>query len=337
MLSLEQIESACADGPIPAPHPIMKSPELSFSRTYYPLGFPMEVRSNSAEVFEHFAEIWGKFDKHYDTEKLLTEVLFVEDDCGECPPEPSYRIVSSWLTSVANRDNYCVLDMESGRTSITVSRAALQHPLYVQYFLFGLAVSAISTCHATPIHAACVEFEGRGVLLCGDSGAGKSTLSYACARSGWSYISDDASYMLSRGHARRVTGNCHQVRFRPTAGKLFPELQGLAVTPRAAGKPSIELATANLPGIRGASGTDVDFVVFLKRRGAGPAEVKPYGKDAARMFMRQVLFGPDSTLSVQHAAIERMLDARLVSLHYSDLDSAIARLEMLCREHPLKG
>ncbi len=65
------------------------------------------------------------------------------------------------------------------------------------------------------------------VMLCGDSGAGKTTLSYACARAGWTYICDDASYLLNSGTDRTVMGTCNQVRFRPPAVELFPELLGL--------------------------------------------------------------------------------------------------------------
>lgn len=330
MLSLEQIETACASGDLPAlPRHELEVPELHLGRIYYPYGFPMEVRSNSAEVLDHFTAMWGKFGKQFDTDILRTEVVFIDDAATACPPEPSHRIFDSWLVCVADSRNYCVADLRKGSTRIAVSRAALLHPLYVQYFLFGLASSCISTCLATPIHAGCVAFNGRGFLLCGDSGAGKSTLSYACARSGWEYISDDASYMLSRGDKRVVSGNPHQVRFRPSAAELFPELLGLNVTPRAAGKPSIELPTTGMPYIKTADTACIDFIVFLKRIGNGPAEIHPYSVDAARLFMRQVLFGPESTMAIQHVAIERMLEARLVALSYSDLRSAIARLERL--------
>jgi len=76
------------------------------------------------------------------------------------------------------------------------------------------------------VHAGCAALDGRGVLLCGDSGAGKSTLTYALARAGWAYVTDDCSFLLNCGKRRMVTGNCNQVRFRPSAGELFPEVAG---------------------------------------------------------------------------------------------------------------
>ena len=173
---------------------------------------------------------------------------------------------------------------------------------------------------------------GRGVLLCGDSGAGKSTLSYACARAGWTYVTDDASYMLNNGEDRLVTGNCHQVRFRPSALKLFPELDGLEITPRAAGKPSIELPTAPMPGITRATTAQVDYLVFLNRRASGTDQLVSYRRDAARQYLRQVLYGPDESVAMQYAALERLLTAEIFELRYSNLDWAVSRLESLTRE-----
>ena len=117
--------------------------------------------------------------------------------------------------------------------------------------------------YATPVHAGCVAFNGRGMLLCGESGAGKSSLSYACARAGWTYVADDVELSCcNESKDRLVTGNCHQVRFRPSAAELFPEVEGREITPRAAGKPSIELPTAPMPGMTCAPTAQVDFWFF---------------------------------------------------------------------------
>jgi hypothetical protein len=181
------------------------------------------------------------------------------------------------------------------------------------------------------VHAACVALDGHGVLLCGDSGAGKSTLSYACARSGWTYVTDDSSFLLNSGTKRLVTGNCHQVRFRPSAAELFPEIRGLEITPRAAGKPSIELPTGPMPYMNLSQNAKVDFIVFINRR-PGPPQLRPYRTDVARYFMRQALYGTPQSLATQYEAIDHLLTAEIFELRYSDLDWAIDRLKTLVRE-----
>jgi len=214
-----------------------------------------------------------------------------------------------------------------------VARSTESHGNYLGYFFLGAApLCHIASAHATPIHAGCVAFKGRGILLCGDSGAGKSSLSYACARAGWTYISDDASYLLHEADGRTVTGNCHQVRFRPTAQTLFPEIEGLAITPRAAGKPSIEMPTASLPWMSRAATAHIESLVFLNRRSGGPQALAPYCKDVARSFMRQVLFGPARSLDVQYRNLDRLLHAQVLELRYNDLDWAVQRLQALAEE-----
>jgi hypothetical protein len=333
MLTTQELEAACAAGQAQdySRHDLEPA-ELSLKAVYYPLGFPTEVRTNSSEALEIIDTLWNKFQQQWDTEPIISEIHMVEDDSSECPPEPVYRIVRPLLLGIADGSNYSIADMERDRVQIVVSRAALRHKLYAGYFLLAASGSITATRYATPIHAGCVAFDGKGVLLCGDSGAGKSTLSYACARAGWTYISDDGTYLINHRNDRLVTGDCHRVRFRPTAAELFPEIRGLEITPRAAGKPSIELPTAPMSHIRRAQTANAEFLVFLNRRSGKSPQLVPYCKGVARNFARQSLFSLPKARAMQHQAIDRLLEADVFELHYSDLDWAIQRLEQLVRE-----
>jgi hypothetical protein len=334
MITIEEIESAC-DAPesLDFSRHEVEAPKLSHGEMFYPLGFPTELRTNSPEILSQARNLWSIFEERFDTEPIRVDVHVVESDSTECPPTPVCRIMYPLLVSVADRDNYSIVHLGRNRTQITTSRAAEKHRSYLGYFFLGSApLNHIATRYMTPVHAGCVAFNGRGVLLCGDSGAGKSSLSYACARAGWTYVSDDASMLFNDRMDRLIIGNCHQVRFRPSAAELFPELNGLEITPRAAGKPSIELPTAPMPWMTCTPTAQVDFLVFLNRRVPGPPELAPYRKEVARYFMRQVLFGPAESLAAQYAALERLLTAEVFELRYRDLNWAVRRLETLVRE-----
>jgi hypothetical protein len=333
-MTIEEVESACdASEPLDFSRHALEVPELSYWEMFYPLGFPTKLRTNSPEILTQARNLWPMFEKRFDTEPIRVDVHVVESDSTECPPTPVFRIMYPLLISVADTNNYRIGHLDRNRTQITISRTTEKHSSYLGYFFLGFAPhDHIESRYATPVHAGCVALKGRGVLLCGDSGAGKSSLSYACARAGWTYVSDDASDLLNDGTDRLVIGNCHQVRFRPSAANLFPELEGLEITPRAVGKPSIELPTAPISGMVCAPTAQVDFLVFLNRRVPGPPELIPYRKDVARYFMRQVLFGSAESLAAQYAALDRLLTAEVFELRYSDLDWAVRRLETLVRE-----
>ncbi len=331
-MSIQELESACAPSLDFSRHEL-EAPELSLCGTFYPFGFPTVLRTNSREILVQANELWSIFQKRFDTEPIHVDVHVVEGGSTECPPAPICRMMMPLIFNVSDANNYSLIDLEQCRTRIAVSRATEKHTSFLKYFFLGASpLCHIATRYATAVHAACVSLEGRGVLLCGDSGAGKSSLAYACARANWTYITDDSSYVLNHGKDRLVTGNCHQIRFRPTAAELFAEVKGREITPRSAGKPSIELPTASMPHMICAQTAHVDFIVFLNRNSGGPSELVPHNKDMARQFMREQLYGPPELLRLQYEAVEGLLGASVLEIRYTDLDWAVGRLEQLVRE-----
>lgn len=315
-----------------ARHPL-EAPQLTLRRTYFPLGFPLEIRTNSGGIFPHCERKWGAFERRFDTEPIIAEIHVMESDSAECPPLPTYRFLEHTMVMIADPNNFCIANFPRGKTRMIVSAAALRHPGYVgQVFLDCAAACQIGTAYSTPIHAACVASAGVGVLLCGDSGAGKSSLAYACARAGWEYVTDDTAHLLRGPNDRTVIGNGHKLRFRPSAVDIFPELAGLPITPRILGRPSMELPTAPSESIRRLESTRVEHVVFLNRRMPGAAGLIPYPTELARRYMRQVLFGSSETLAAQYDDIDNLLAANVVELRYESLDWAVQRLGRLVRD-----
>lgn len=308
-------------------------PELPLQCKLYPFGFPMEVRTNSEEVISLLTDMLGAFKKRFDAKPICAEIRIIETDSNECPPPPTYRNIYPIFAAVADKDNYLILDFATRRSYMTLSNAAMRDELYLRFFFMeSIAGVHIGASYATALHAGCVSFEGRGVLLCGNSGAGKSTLTYACARARWTYVTDDCSFLLHREEGNLVIGNCYRVRFRPTAAELFPDVAGRELTPRAGGKPSIEVPTMELRGVVPSQSEEVHYIVFLNRHSGGPPELVPYRKDAARGFLRSNATGIGVTLAKHYQAIERLLTVDALELRYTDLDWAIERLRILVRE-----
>jgi hypothetical protein len=333
-MTIPEIEAACRESEPPEfDEHYNDAPPLTLERMFFPLGFPLRIRTNSAEVLRQCGTKWGDFKQEFDSEPAEAHIHVVETESRECPPPPTFRVVEHTLLVTADAENTCVAQFPRGKARMVVTSAALAHPAYFgQTFLETAAAAHIWTRLTTPIHAACVALENRGVLLCGDPGAGKTSLAYSCACARWQFISDDTSHLLHNEAGRKVIGNCYQLRFRPSAAELFPEIAGAPVIDRLYGKPSIELSTSVWPTISLAMSANVDFIVFLNRRQPHAEDLVPYCKNVARSYMRQNLFGTNETKLTQRAAIERLLQADVFELRYQSLDRAVARLERLVRE-----
>lgn len=320
--------------PIPPPDLGGVHVELKHRATFYPMGFPLELASNSEDVLRAATETWQRHKPLFKAWPMQLRIVLNEGETGECPAHPNCRLEHHLVCNVVDQDNYSIVDISQGFAFASISRAVLDHPSYFRYyFLESAALCQIANRFATPIHAACVELDGRGVLLCGDSGAGKSTLSYACAKAGWTYVTDDCSFLVNDRADRVVTGNFLQVRFRPESSEFFPEINGREITDRAGtGKPSIELRTLSDIPIKRAPLSRVSYVVFLNRFGPRHQELDVFPKEVARKFITQSLFSLPEVRTVQEAGINALLQVKVLELRYHELSYAISRLTRLVRE-----
>lgn len=328
-MTIQEIETACDAQSVPAyvPHSLDAGP-LPLRAMFYPFGFALEVRTNATEVLEMYSKLWPERAQLYDFATMLCDVYVAPGGPEKCPPNPSYRYQRPIFTSIADGQNHVVVDVERGRTWMSLTTAVLRQRLYLEAFFLMMP---LTTLPVKAVHAACIAWRGQGIMLCGDSGAGKSTLSYACARAGWDYISDDMCLLVD-GSRRLVAGNSDLVRFRPTAAELFPEIRGLELTPRAAGKPSIELSTFSMSHVKRCEQVRVDFVVFLNRRDSGTPALVSYRKDVARLYMSQGLYGCDQQECRHMQAVDYLLKRDVFELRYSELGWAVERLRRLVEE-----
>jgi hypothetical protein len=252
---------------------------------------------------------------------------------AERPAAPVVRAQRDLLIAVASADNFWCCDLTRGFASAWVTESAATDTAYLRYHVIeAMAYSLMEALHVVSLHAACVSLGGHGVLLAGDSGAGKSSLAYACARRGWTYISDDASSLLRRGHERTVLGDPRLFRFRASAGALFPEFDGMREDRRSQGKPTIEVRTASMPGMRAAWECHVDSIVFLNRRDGqrGRAELSRLsGPDALDYFAQSPWPKDLPAEKTRQAAVDRLLGAEIYELRYRELDAAVDALEQI--------
>ncbi len=313
------------------PDPVLSAFELPLRQTFYPLGFPLELQTNSVEVIAAASEGWGDFQQAFDEEPVRFCLGVLEGNGDAAPLETTVvRSREHIMSIIADPENFVICDFNRGLAFgwVTQSTAA-DHPLLRYHFLVAGGATLVSQRVFAPLHGALVMRNGTGVMLTGDSLAGKSTLAYACARAGWTYVSDDGAFLVRGRDDRYAVGDPHNIRFRPDAPGLFPELADRLVTIRPNGKLAIELPTRDL-AINTAAGCNVNHVVYLNRALQANARLGRTCKDRAREeWSQHAAYGTQEVRQAQLDCQERLLTAQLWEMQYSDLDEAVARLEVL--------
>lgn len=307
--------------------------DLPLRGIFFPLGYSIEITTNSLAVLAAAAESFGHMRPSREDTRLQIRIGVSGGGSSACPPEPTRREFNHLYSLVADVNNQALLDLKTGTNFTWLTSAAVDNRLYFRSnFLEKTVYLLLGATFVTDIHAACVSKNGKGILLCGETGAGKTTLAYACARAGWTYTSDDTSYLINNADSPRVIGHSHRVRFRPLAKQLFPELEAHAVTPRMEGKPSIEVPIAELPIPHSAPEVDVHWIVYLKRNPSASGKLVRLPVGTASRRAGDELYSAGQIRAKHLKSLEALREVPTYELEYYDLDAAIETLESLTLE-----
>jgi hypothetical protein len=310
--------------------PVLSARPLPLRARFYPLGFPLDLETNSADVMQAATEGWGLFPQAYDERPMRLSLGVAPGEGREIPSKSTFFAREHLMSLTADAQNFVVMDFNRSYAFGWVTPAVAADHSVVRYrFLSPAMLTMVEQLALAPLHCALVARNGRGVALFGDSFAGKSTLAYACARVGWTFLSDDGTELLRNTSDRYAIGDPYAMRFREDAKLLFPELADRLVVTRPNGKNGMEVLTRELP-IETATGCSIEHIVFLNRNTTGPTQLRHHSKDDAMTWCEQyVAFGTADARAAQVRCYQRLLSAGIWELHYSDFDGAIARLEQL--------
>jgi hypothetical protein len=130
------------------------------------------------------------------------------------PPAPALYAGAGFLCGVAGAATFVSLFPAERVALVVVSRDMLAYPYHVRYELIEFAVFTLATRvqGLAPLHAACVGWKRRGLLLAGDSGSGKSTLTLHCLLEGFDFLSEDSVFVTPDSLRATGVGNFLHVR-----------------------------------------------------------------------------------------------------------------------------
>jgi hypothetical protein len=313
------------------PDPLLYQSPLPLVTNYFPLGYGLELATNSDDIARAAARLWSRYPMISDTPPVRLRVAVSRENAGH-PPVPAVPRGHEHLVMMTHgTENFAVCDLAQGLSFACLTRDVAANISYAKHhFLEPLAYLMLGARHFTMVHAACVAWNGRAVLLCGDSGSGKTCLAYACARRGWTFLSGEATQIVRGSHDHSVVGRPFTIRFRETARTLFPELNGRRVAPGPNGKMDIEADTADLPlavGLR----AQASHVIFLERSpDACAAVLESMAFDDAFSHLEQAIMAGHTHLRMeQRKALAHFLTLPALRLRYSDADGAEGLLRAL--------
>lgn len=306
--------------------PLQLDADLPYSTTFFPAGFPLLLRTNSPHVLEALDETWGHYQKEFDRPPIRIQVLVQEG--GEAAGTPTHRAFGHLYGVVSDPFNFAIADLRELSCAIYLSaKTAADHPLARWFYLESMAYMLLAQRYLVPVHAACIARGDSGILLCGASGAGKSTLSFACARAGWTYVSDDCTWLLPGDGNRMALGRSHQARLRDDAANLFPEVAGYLPSSHPNGKLSLEVpmnAYSHSPRCT------VDGLVFLDRGpGTAPRLQRIPSAEAVDRLLTDSPFYGDEVQARHEEAVRQFLAVPSWRLYYETLDDGMRLLAEL--------
>ncbi len=316
--------------PQPDNDPLACGFPLPFEAVYYPMGFGVEIATNSRDILSASDAVWSRFPRLSAAAPVRLRVAVSGTPAGRTSGV-TMRGQENQVSIVESISDFAVADLARGFSFAWLTPKTAADPVHTRYyFLEPLAYLMLDALYFVPIHASCVALGGAAVVLCGDSGAGKTSVAYECARRGWKYLSDDATHVLRGSADYTVVGRPYHIRFRHSAVRLFPELSSFAPARRPNGKLDLEIETDRL-GLSVAFQSKAREIVFLVRRSSnGSPRVRQMEKARARSSLQQVICYGDGRIRAEQAkALDRFLDLPCFELAYSDTRSAEDALRSL--------
>lgn len=309
--------------------PLLCDFDLSLAGEFYPAGFPLHIATNSRQVLEAAAESWAPVRQEFATPPM--EFRVVVEPAGEVAAEPTFRKQGRLLSFVSDAHNFAAGDSRTLSASFHLSEATAADRAGMRWFyLECMAYMLLTQRYVVALHAGCVARDGAGILICGKSGAGKSTLSFACARAGLTFVSDDCTWLPTAFEDRVAIGKPHQARFRNGVARHFPELEGYPARAHPNGKLSIEVPTSLFPAVHTASRCPVRTLVFLDRASDGPARVEGMSSaDTVESLLADLPSYGAEVNAAHEKTIRSLAELPAWQLRYRTLDDAIRLLREL--------
>ena len=212
--------------------------------------------------------------------------VVVDESLEKGAADPHFRGLHHVVTASFGSSNVFVFDIKRRTISARVSKTTALDYRFWKEKLIPITLGVLgSAMGLVPVHCACLELQGDGLLIAGVSGAGKSTLSVALSRSGFNYVSDDWTYLSRLDDGIVAHGTSSPVKLLPDAVEHFKVLRERSLQISMNGELAYEVDIAETFGVQIERACVPRWLIVLGRRQQPGAIFTPMSSAAARSYV----------------------------------------------------
>lgn len=217
-------------------------------------------------------------------------VEILEDDSLDSQPvrPPHFRGMKHLVFTMLAPHNFFVFDLLRKKATGIVSSETAHDSAFLNKLVLPIAIGVLGTAIGiAPIHGACLEHNAKGFLITGVSGAGKSTLSVALAQHGFTFLSDEWTYIAKKQNQLVAYGISAPAKLLSDAVRFFPQLQTQEPLRTPNGELAYEINPASLFSSKQKSASRPEYLFFLERDSRPGSDFFPSSREYARAFFEQ--------------------------------------------------
>jgi hypothetical protein len=257
---------------------------LPYSRSLSFAGAGCDLSTNSVELACALENLSAPNNSVGDSQ--FTMRIAVDETSAEVAGQPHFRGLNHVVTASFGCSNIFIFDVLRRTLSATVSGAVARDHRFWKEKLIPITLGVLGAAMGVvPVHCACLEFDGSGLLIAGVSGAGKSTLSVALSKIGLNYVSDDWTYVSKKNEKIFAYGTSAPVKLLPDAATHFHELDQYSPHISMNGELAYEVAMSEAFGASIEHGCEPRWLVFLQRMQSSGSSFAKLSSVEARNYL----------------------------------------------------
>jgi HPr Serine kinase C-terminal domain len=251
---------------------------------FFIAGATCVVSTNSQSVIDSLSP-WGCPHRQPFERSFELNVLVDPSAARTLGAAPHFRGLHHLVFAAFGERELFVFDLLRRSVTGVVSKATAEDDLFWKNLLLPIALGVMgATIGLVPVHAACLDRNGRGLMIAGPSGAGKSTLAVTLSQREFSLVSDDWTYIAQERGQITAYGISAPVKLLADAPHLFPELSRFQPSRSLNGEMAFEVDPARVFGSRVRSESTPSWLIFLERREQAGCQLLPCSRKGTRTF-----------------------------------------------------